>query len=511
MPAPLILSVYHGYHDSAVTVATPDRVLVHLLAERHFGHKNLRLDAAGMDELVAAALQYVGADIAACGRLLLASWGSPHPTDATAVTVGGRALSVTRTRHHRNHAYSSTVRPTDGSLVLCFDGGSEDGYATLYDVHNGTLANLDVLDDTLLTGKFYGTATQVVLQPQFIRAHAADTGKLLGLSAFGSYSTEIEKLVLANLAEVNALHFDDPGDLRTRMGLSDDYHQPWRDQRRADFAHTVQRMWEHELLDTLAPHAGDRPILLVGGCAHNVLANSVLSRSGLFPEVRVPPAPGDGGQSLGAVFDAYPRTVTACPYLGRCFAPVTPADAPAVAARVTADLLAGRVVGLYQNESEIGPRALGNRSILALASDADNHHRVSIAVKGREPYRPLGPVALAESLPLLVESTADHRYLAFAPQATSLGVEAMPAAIHVDGTTRIQSVTEHQNPVLYHVLRQLRADAGELALINTSLNVAGKPIADTPADAMECFETTALDVLYLGSRRHAKNGAGRVR
>src|SRR6266498_822525 len=140
-----------------------------------------------------------------------------------------------------------------------------------------------------------------------------------------------------------------------------------------------------------------------------------------------------------------------------------------------------------------------------------NHHRVSIAVKGREPYRPLGPVALAESLPLLVESTADHRYLAFAPQATSLGVEAMPAAIHVDGTTRIQSVTEHQNPVLYHVLRQLRADAGELALINTSLNVAGKPIADTPADAMECFETTALDVLYLGSRRHAKNGAGRVR
>src|SRR6266540_3431983 len=379
MPAPLILSVYHGYHDSAVTVATPDRVLVHLLAERHFGHKNLRLDAAGMDELVAAALQYVGADIAACGRLLLASWGSPHPTDATAVTVGGRALSVTRTRHHRNHAYSSTVRPTDGSLVLCFDGGSEDGYATLYDVHNGTLANLDVLDDTLLTGKFYGTATQVVLQPQFIRAHAADTGKLLGLSAFGSYSTEIEKLVLANLAEVNAY------------------------------------------------------------------------------------------------------------------------------------LLAGRVVGLYQNESEIGPRALGNRSILALASDADNHHRVSIAVKGREPYRPLGPVALAESLPLLVESTADHRYLAFAPQATSLGVEAMPAAIHVDGTTRIQSVTEHQNPVLYHVLRQLRADAGELALINTSLNVAGKPIADTPADAMECFETTALDVLYLGSRRHAKNGAGRVR
>src|SRR6266511_3417676 len=296
MPAPLILSVYHGYHDSAVTVATPDRVLVHLLAERHFGHKNLRLDAAGMDELVAAALQYVGADIAACGRLLLASWGSPHPTDATAVTVGGRALSVTRTRHHRNHAYSSTVRPTDGSLVLCFDGGSEDGYATLYDVHNGTLANLDVLDDTLLTGKFYGTATQVVLQPQFIRAHAADTGKLLGLSAFGSYSTEIEKLVLANLAEVNALHFDDPGDLRTRMGLSDDYHQPWRDQRRADFAHTVQRMWEHELLDTLAPHAGDRPILLVGGCAHNVLANSVLSRSGLFPEVRVPPAPGDGGR-----------------------------------------------------------------------------------------------------------------------------------------------------------------------------------------------------------------------
>src|SRR6266542_3641704 len=254
MPAPLILSVYHGYHDSAVTVATPDRVLVHLLAERHFGHKNLRLDAAGMDELVAAALQYVGADIAACGRLLLASWGSPHPTDATAVTVGGRALSVTRTRHHRNHAYSSTVRPTDGSLVLCFDGGSEDGYATLYDVHNGTLANLDVLDDTLLTGKFYGTATQVVLQPQFIRAHAADTG-----------------------------------DLRTRMGLSDDYHQPWRDQRRGDFAHTVQRMWEHELLDTLAPHAGDRPILLVGGCAHNVLANSVLSRSGLFPEVRVPP------------------------------------------------------------------------------------------------------------------------------------------------------------------------------------------------------------------------------
>ncbi|HCT75236.1 MAG TPA: hypothetical protein DGG94_01240 [Micromonosporaceae bacterium] len=506
MSEKLILSIYFGYHDSAVTVATPNKVLLHLLAERYFGRKNLRLDMAGMEELVDAALCHLGATISACERILLASWASPYEEDAQSITLLGKTLPIARTGHHRNHAFSGPNRPAHGSLILCFDGGSEDGYASLYEVDRDKLSQVACLDETLLTGKFYGTATQLVLQPHFVSAHISDTGKLLGLSAYGSASAEIEKLIRANADDINELHVTMPAELQARLGLSDGYDKPWMDRYRLDFAHTVQRMWEQELLTQLAPFASDRQLLLTGGCAHNVVANSLLANSGMFSKVIVPAAPGDGGQALGALFDIYPATATSSPYLGRSFASVAALEAPALAARVSADLLAGQVVGLYQNESEIGARALGNRSILALASDPENLQRVSIDVKGREPYRPLGPVALEGLIPQLIESKADHSYLGFAPQATAFGAERMVAAVHVDGTTRIQSVNERQNPVMFCVLQQIRRDRNELALVNTSLNVAGKPIADTQQDAMECFESSGLDVLYIGHRRFAKAG-----
>lgn len=505
----LILSLYYGYHDSNVTVASRDGVLVHLLAERFFGRKNLRLRQDGMERLIAGALEYVGADISDCSRVLLASWVSPYPAGSATVTLLGRELRVTYTGHHHNHVFSSPSRLATGSLTLCFDGGSEDGLAALYEVNGQSLSRLETFDDTLLTGVFYGTMTQLILQPNFSKAHIGETGKLLGLSGYGQESAELEGLVRENLAEINSLHRRPPRELQARLGLTADYAEPWRDQRRMDLACTVQRMWERELITRLEPYAGERSIALVGGCAQNVVANSVLAASGLFSSVTVPAAPGDGGQALGALFAEDPDLTTDSPYLGRSFAPVEAAQAPALAEQIADDLLAGRVIGLFQNQSEIGPRALGNRSILALASDRDNYERVSIEVKGREPYRPLGPLALAEDVGRLVESSSDHRYLAFAPQATELGWQAMAAAVHVDGTTRLQSVTEDQNPTVFHVLQRLRS-AGELAVINTSLNVAGKPIADTPADAMQCFEASGMDVLYLGLRRVAKVGVGRV-
>jgi carbamoyltransferase len=505
----LILSLYYGNHDSNVTVATRSRVLLHLLSERFYRRKNQTVGRRGMERLVAGALEYLGADIADCDEVLLASWASPHPPDQPTIRLLGRELPVTLTGHHRNHAFSGPTRPAHGSLVLCFDGGSEDGLSSLYEVDGDNLIKLESLDDTMLTGAFYGTATQLILQPDYYKAHVGETGKLLGLSGYGSDQSDIERLVWENLDQMNALHRTLPVDLLARLGLDTDYATAWRNPRRLDVAHTVQRMWERELIRRLRPYAGPRPIALVGGCAQNVVANSVLVASRLFNRVTVPPAPGDGGQALGALFAAYPNLTTESPYLGRSFATVAPEAAPALAEQVAADLLAGRVVGLFQNASEIGPRALGNRSILALASDPDNRERVSIEVKRREPYRPLGPMALTEHIGDLVESPADHRYLGFAPQATDLGRKAMAAAVHVDGTTRIQSVTESQHPTVYNVLRKLR-DAGEMAVINTSLNVAGRPIADTPADARECFESTALDVLYLGRQRLAKAGAGRL-
>jgi carbamoyltransferase len=492
-----VVSVFFGDHDSNVTVASESRVLLHLEAERVLGIKHVAATAEQMDEVVRVALAYVGADEDAVDEVLVAKWSAKYDLTRP-ISIGRRTFIPVITGHHLNHIGTALPSGFDHCLVLCFDGWSEDGSTSMYLYDHGRLDRVAILDRTFLTGRVYGTATQMTVQPDFMTAHSSDTGKMLGLSAFGRHNPVLASRIRADLDEINQAHEEGVDHLRWRFGLSDIY-SPVPDEQRRHFAATVQREWEEELLQVVTRFSSlSSRLALVGGCAMNVVANGRLANSGLYSDIFVPAMPSDAGQSLGAVWHRYPKTVTSSPYLGRRYG--IEATKASVMSMVD-DLAAGRVVAIYTGASESGPRALGNRSILAVPRSDKVRVRVSEEIKRRESYRPVAPVLRAEDLRRFFDGSLLSPYMTYAYAAKAETMDRAPAIVHADGTSRVQTVTPDQHPFLHAVLTALEERGETPMLVNTSMNVAGSPMVDTPDEARRFLVETAVDVVYLGDQR----------
>ena len=179
--------------------------------------------------------------------------------------------------------------------------------------------------------------------------------------------------------------------------------------------------------------------------------------------------------------------------------------------RDTARLLADQnVIGWFQGGSEFGPRALGNRSLLADPRKPEMKDILNSRVKHRQPFRPFAPIVLAERVREIFEGDEDSPFMLIAKTVRPEWRDRIPAIVHVDGTARVQTVREQTNPVLYRLLKEFEALTGVPVLINTSFNVKGEPIVETPRDAMICFLTTGIDHLVLHDTLVSKNALHRV-
>lgn len=286
----------------------------------------------------------------------------------------------------------------------------------------------------------------------------------------------------------------------------------------ADVAAALQERTEQVMLH-LAMRArevtGSRLLCAGGGVAMNCVAIGKIIREGLFDEVLVPPAPGDSGTAIGAAIAAHldltgaiPSGVAHACYLGPCYDDYQPGAVPApglIARRVSdpagflaARLAEGTIAGLFQGCLEAGPRALGNRSILASPLLPDVTARLNAAVKFREPFRPFAPVVLADKAADYFQLTQPSPYMSVAVPVTGLGRRLIPAIVHANGTARVQTLTPGQNAFLADVLRRFADRTGVPVLINTSLNVKGKPICGTPQMALDCLASSGLDGLMMG-------------
>jgi carbamoyltransferase len=285
----------------------------------------------------------------------------------------------------------------------------------------------------------------------------------------------------------------------------------------------VQRVLEEvllELVSWLADRTNSDTLCLAGGVALNCVANTELFDHGGFRDIWVQPASGDAGTALGAALalaaeHREPIAPMASASLGRGWsddevaAVLEDADIryerPSDIAVAVADALADNLlVGWFQGRSEFGPRALGNRSLLADPRDPANVERLN-RVKGREQFRPVAPMVLAEHAPqIFSRGPLPSPYMLFVHDVADDWRERIPAATHVDGTARIQTVDTDQ-PLLHRMISEFAAKTGVPVVVNTSFNTAGRPMVDSPRDALECFGSAPLDVLALGPfmiRRH---------
>ena len=167
-------------------------------------------------------------------------------------------------------------------------------------------------------------------------------------------------------------------------------------------------------------------------------------------------------------------------------------------ARLLAQRLAdGQIIGLFRGRLEAGPRALGNRSILASPLCGDIADRLNATVKYREPFRPFAPVVLADHAAAYFTLAQPSPFMSLASGVTPLARQMIPAIVHVNGTARVQTVTAQQHPFLAEVLTAFAEITGTPVLINTSLNIKGKPICGTPQQALDCLGESGLDALLI--------------
>ena len=285
----------------------------------------------------------------------------------------------------------------------------------------------------------------------------------------------------------------------------------------ADLAASLQAVLEEVLLglcDWLADRTGSPNLTLAGGVALNCVANTRLFNDSRFQRIWVQPAAGDAGTALGGALFAAREAgdeLTAFPGadLGRGWTDDElesvlrtarlPYDRPAdIADAVAEELAADGIVAWFQGRSEFGPRALGHRSLLAHPGKESNLQRLN-EVKGREQFRPVAPMVLASrAADIFGGGPMDSPYMLFVQDVAPEWQSRIPAVVHVDGTARIQSVDPATEPLVARMLAAFEQRTGLPVVVNTSLNTAGRPMVDSPRDALECFGSTPVDLLALG-------------
>jgi carbamoyltransferase len=412
--------------------------------------------------------------------------------------------------HHVAHAASAYhAAPEERSAVLVLDGRGERGsfLAGRWDGRRLEVLATQALPHSL--GLVYEEATEHL---GFRRA--SDEYKVMALAAYGepSFLPDLRRAVRVDPDGGFAVEPIDWGTLVKRRTTAEG---EWS-QEHADLAASVQVRLQEVLLELvrwLHGRTGESTLTMAGGVALNCVANSVLVREGPFERLWVQPAAGDSGTALGAAMHVSHEMgdrVEPMPgaALGRGWSDDElegwlrradlPFERPADLGDEVAAALAGdAVVAWFQGRSEYGPRALGKRSLLANPTRAENLERMN-DIKGREQFRPVAPMVLADRAAEIFDGPLPSPYMLFTHRVRPGWVERIPAAVHVDGTARIQTVDPAQEPLVAGMLEAFERRTGVPVVINTSLNTAGRPIVDDPRDVLECFGSAPIDLLAIG-------------
>lgn len=493
----IILSISFCYHDSAITFANENEILLHLEAERYFRKKHMRFRSLEeVDKLVKYGLTQLNLKIDDISEVLVSKWNNLY--NGNDVTILGKNFKAILTGHHENHIGTAFPSGFEKCVILCSDGGSEDGVIKLYYKDGRKIWFVEDLEDKIFTGKFYGTIAQMIIEPKCGEAHRSGVGKLMGLSSYGEYDKNLEEKFKENLSDINSLHFDNVDELRKIFELPNSYDRVWKDKYKQNIANTAHNLWVNECAKYLRKHSEfSKKIYIVGGCALNISLNSKLIDDKIFDNVYVGPISTDAGQSLGAILYRYPHIKCNYPYLG-----IGKESNILCDNEIIEDLIQGKIISWYQGRAEIGARALGHRSFIGIPTTMEMKTKISEKIKKREPYRPVAAIIPREMVSEYFYQDYDSPYMTFCARAKDITKKIAPAVVHVDGTTRVQTLTEKDNPILYNILLKLKEKIGVPILMNTSFNVMGEPIVNDIDDAINMHKLSNADELYINGSKY---------
>lgn len=441
----------------------------------------------------------------------------------------GRAASI-KTKaidHHLCHAANAVYTSIfDECVVMTIDGSGETQSTSLYRFHNNDFELLNSSPNYYSLGLLYASVTKLC---GFSPAHGEEW-KLMGLAAYGKHSSRLYAF-FRELVKVDGLTIK----FTSNIFQSRSFEKPlleiegvFREEcdpdilKSADLAHNFQQAFTDTIIDLCANVYSlglSENLAYAGGCALNSSTNGLILERTNFKQLHIPSAPGDDGNALGALLyqrhkvDRIARDYKLMtPYLGSDldleriehildfgkFSVEKYDDDNALTGLVAGHLADGAIVGWMQGRAEFGPRALGNRSILADPRRADMRERINSKVKFREGFRPFAPSILHHRGEELFAEYQFSPYMERTLRVRPGIAERVPAVVHVNGTSRVHSVTSESNPLFFNLLSKFDAVAGVPVLLNTSLNVMGRPIASSAVDAITILFTSALNILVIG-------------
>lgn len=536
-----VLGVNALYHDPSAALVVDGRVVAAAEEERFSRRKHGKrpvpfaawelpeqtmrwcLDAAGLrpSDLDAVAYSFDPALAKPAEELGLSDpwdhlrllYAERVPEFLTSALPGLDRSRVRFVPHHVAHAASAALAaPHRTSSVLVLDGRGERASHLAGRYVDGRLEVLASQELPHSLGLVYESLTEHL---GFLRS--SDEYKVMALASYGTPRFLDDLRPLLRATGDGGFVAEAPDWTRWAPPRVDD--GTWGGEH-ADLACSVQARLEEVLVDLarwLHDRTGDRVLTMAGGTALNCVANSRIWREAGFDEMWVQPAAGDAGTALGAALQVAAdagEALSPMPSaaLGRSWSDdelaarlrtahvpfTTPPTGDALAAEVAQVLADDGVVGWFDGRSEYGPRALGQRSLLAHPGRAENLERLN-DVKGREQFRPVAPmVLLAHAAEIFSGGPVPSPYMLFVHDVAPAWRDRIPAAVHVDGTARIQTVDPAAQPRLAAVIEQFRVRTGLPVVINTSLNTAGRPMVDDPRDALELFGSAPVDLLVLG-------------
>ena len=531
-----VLGINAIFHDPAAALIVDGRVVAaaeeERFSRRKHGKRPVPFSAWELPELAAAwCLDAAGlrpADLDAVAYSFdpgltrdLAGLGLNDPWDQLRVDYARRApqflaaalpgLDPDQVRfvpHHVAHAASAGLSVPEDNAVLVLDGRGEATSHLAGVYRDGELTTLAGQELPHSLGLLYEDLTRHL---GFL--HSSDEYKVMALASYGKprFLSLLRELVHVNDDggfSVERIDWAALAKARTADGEMTEAH--------ADLASSIQTRLEEVMLDlarwTYHAAGGPKTLTMAGGTALNCVANARIAAEGPYQRVWVQPAAGDSGTALGAALAVARRAGPVAAFAGadlgrgwsdeeleaelkRAALPYTRPDS--IAAEAARVLAGNGIVAWYQGRSEYGPRALGHRSLLAHPGDKDTQTRMN-DVKGREQFRPIAPMVRAERFADLFDGVYPSPYMLFVHRVRPEWTERIPAVVHVDGTARVQTVHAESEPLVAEMLAEFERLTGLPVVVNTSLNTAGRPMVDTPREAMELFGSAPVDLLALG-------------
>ena len=404
--------------------------------------------------------------------------------------------------HHISHAACGYYQSSfDEALIVSADGGGTDeGVSTTTKVFAADLNGIDpVVTAKIDFGAAYGKIGFPIKEISKKGSNLAVAGKVMGLCAYGKVREEWEDALVEYYLSGHSLP-----KLGERLGFNFSHHDVLEGQDSYDLAATSQKIFSELMFSLIREYFENDPrdLVFTGGCALNVLFNQELKDyvESKGKKLYVPPNPNDCGLSLGQYLNFVGEKISPVVYgntdiLDRdTFVYPDEYTYSEVSSDRIANLIsAGKIGGIIQGKSEVGPRALGNRSIICDPSFKDMKDILNAKVKFREWFRPFAPVCRLQDKDDYFVSACESQYMSYAPVVKEEHRETLISITHADYTSRLQTVTQSQHKLFYDICTSMKKIGKLPVILNTSFNIKGKPILTTYEDAFHVLEVTELD------------------